>query len=69
MKLPTDPSLGPLLSVVILLLILSIAFLVATLPFSAVLHSNPGVIGGVISALVTLLGVVIQLRGRLDKGP
>jgi len=53
------------LSAVILLLILCIAFLVVTLPFSAALHSNPGVIGGVIGTLTGALGLAIQARGRL----
>lgn len=67
MKLPTDDPLGPLLSLVVLLLILSIAFLVLTLPFSSLLHTDPAVVGGVISGLGTALVGVLYSRGRKDR--
>jgi prolipoprotein diacylglyceryltransferase len=60
-----DPLLGPVLSAVIYGLILCISFLVATLPFSAVLRSDPGVTAGVIATLTAVLGLVIQARGRV----
>lgn len=69
-RIPTDPDLGPVLSLVVVLLIFSIVFLVGTLPFSSILHSDPGVIGGAIGALVGVLGIAITARRRLDgKGP
>lgn len=67
MKWPTDPELGPVLSGAIWLLLLAIAFLAATLPFSAVLHSNAAVIGVVIGSLTGVLGLVVQARGRVAR--
>jgi hypothetical protein len=63
-KIPTDPDFGPLLSLVVLLLALSIGFLVLTLPFSAFLRIDPAVIGSVIPALGTVLGGVLYARGK-----
>ena len=65
-KVPTDDEFGPLLSLVVLLLVLCIAFLVVTLPFSSVLHMDAGVVAGVISALGTVLGAVLYSRGRRE---
>ena len=61
MRLPNDPQLGPVLSGAIWFLLLLIAFLVITLPFSP----NAGIEGGAIGALAGVLGLAIQARGRI----
>lgn len=57
----TDPQLGPVLSAVIWFLLVLIGFLVLTLPFSP----NAGIEGGVIGTLATVLGLVVQARGKI----
>lgn len=60
MKEPTfnDNELGRLLSLVIVVLVLCVAYLVILLPFSG----NSGVIGGAIAALTTLIGGIVGVR-------
>lgn len=59
----TDPQFGPVLSGLIWGLMLLIAFLVVTLPFSP----NAGIAGGVIGTLAGLLGLAIQARGKIAE--
>lgn len=59
----TDPLLGPVLSALIYFLMFALGFLVVTLPFAP----NAGVAGGAIGVLASLLGVVIQARGRVAE--
>jgi hypothetical protein len=62
-----DPLLGPVLSLVIYGLIACICFLAVTLPFSAILGSDPTVTGGVIGTLAGALGLAINARGKVAE--
>lgn len=63
-----DPLLGPVLSLVIYGLIACICFLVVTLPFSAILGSDPAATGGVIGTLTGALALALNARGKVEEG-
>lgn len=58
MRLPEDETLGRLLSLVVGLLVLLIAYLVLLLPFT----SRPGAVGAAIGVLGTLLSAIVLSR-------
>lgn len=62
MKLPNDPLLGPLLSLLVLLFAVAALYLVVLLPFS----QNAAVMGTAIGAFtVAIVGVVtVRIVGR-----
>jgi membrane associated rhomboid family serine protease len=58
----TDPQLGPVLSGLIWFLVAMAMFLVVGLLFSP----NPTVVGGAFTAIMGLIGLVVQQRGRIE---
>ena len=63
-KAPEDDQLGRLLSLVVTLLVLCIAYLVVLLPVALLVTGNADVVAAAIGALATLLGTIVTLRAR-----